>query len=96
MDPDGNAERRTRKTAVINALTDPLMHWGEAGAGRLRREIVTINAARAVAKKRIEKLIRDASNTDNDDARQRIRQEIEREEEGMPAGSTHPSSLPVM
>lgn len=74
-----------RKTAVINALTDPLMHWEKLERDRLRREIVAINAARAVAKKRIEKLIRDASNADNDDARQRIRQEIEREEEGMPA-----------
>jgi len=74
-----------RKTAVINALTDPLMHWEKLERDRLRREIVAINAARAVAKKRIEKLIRDASNADNDDARVRIRQEIEREEEGMPA-----------
>lgn len=74
-----------RKTAVINALTEPLMHWEKLERDRLRREIVTVNAARAVAKKRIEKLIRDASNADSDDARRHIRQEIEREEEGMPS-----------
>ena len=75
----------TRKTAVINALTGPLMRWEKLERDRLRREIVSINAARAVAKKRIEKLVRDASNADDDDARQRIRVEIEREEEGTPA-----------
>lgn len=75
----------SRKTAVINALTEPLMHWEKLERDQLRREIVSINAARAVAKKRIEKLIRDASNAENDEARQKIRQEIEREEEGMPA-----------
>ena len=73
-----------RKTAVINALTDPLVHWEKLERDRLRRDIVSVNAARAVAKKRIEKLIRDASNADSDEARQRLREEIEREEEAMP------------
>ena len=95
----------TRKTAVINALTGPLMRWEKLERDRLRREIVSINAARAVAKKRIEKLVRDASNADDDDARQRIRVEIEREEEGTPAeihapklftGDTTADTLPGM
>ena len=74
-----------RKTAVINPVTSPLRLYEKIERDRLRREIVSVNAARAVAKKRIEKLVRDASNADDDDARQRIRVEIEREEEGMPA-----------
>ena len=74
----------SRKTAVINALTNPLRQWEKTEGDHVRREIVTVNAARAIAKKRIEKLTRDASNADNDEARQRIQQEIEREEEGMP------------
>jgi putative DNA primase/helicase len=75
----------SRKTAVIKALTEVLMHWEKLERDRLRREIVSVNAARAVAKKRIEKLVRDASSADDDAARQRIRLEIEREEEGTPA-----------
>lgn len=75
----------TRKTAVINALTNPLMQWEKSERDRLRREIVAVNARRAVAKKRIEKLIRDASNADDDTARERIRSEIELEEESTPA-----------
>ncbi len=82
----------SRKSAVINALTAPLLRWEKLERDRLRREIARISAARAVAKKRIEKLVRDASNVDNDGERQRIRDEIQREEEDMPA-EIHPPKL---
>lgn len=75
----------SRKSAVINAMTAPLLRWEKLERDRLRREIAGIAAARAVAKKRIEKLTKDAANADSDDARSRLRDEIQREEESMPA-----------
>lgn len=75
----------SRKTAVNNALTAPLLRWEKLQRDRLRPEIARINAARAVAKKRIEKLTKDAANADDDNARRRLRDEIGREEEEMPA-----------
>lgn len=74
----------SRKTAVNNALTAPLLRWEKLQRDRLRPEIARINAARAVAKKRIEKLTKDAANTDDDTARRRLRDEIGREEEEIP------------
>lgn len=75
----------SRKTAVINALTGPLLRWEKLERDRRRRDIAQVNAARAVAKKRIEKLVKDAANADSDEARERLRAEIAREEEDMPA-----------
>ncbi len=74
-----------RKTAVINALAAPLMRWEKLERDRLRSEIARVAAARAVALRRIEKLTRDAANADSDDARRRLRDEIQREKEEMPA-----------
>ncbi|MDR0776762.1 MAG: DUF3987 domain-containing protein [Azonexus sp.] len=75
----------SRKTAVIGALAAPLIHWEKLERDRLRLEIARTHAARLVAKKRIEKLTRDAVNAENDQDRERIRQMIEDEEAGMPA-----------
>lgn len=75
----------SRKTAVLNALTGPLLRWEKLERDRMRPEIARINAARAVAKKRIEKLTKDAANADDDNARRRLRDEVAREEEEMPA-----------
>ena len=74
-----------RKTAVINALAAPLLKSEKLERDRRRAEIANVNAARAVAKKRIEKLVKDAANADSDDARHRLREEISREEQEMPA-----------
>lgn len=73
-----------RKTAVINAMTSPLAIYEERERNALRRDVVRINATRAVTKKRIEKLIRDASNADSEGARQQLQAEVQREEEQMP------------
>lgn len=81
-----------RKTAVINALTACLLRWEKLDRDRRRSEIANVNAARAVAKKRIEKLVKDAANADSDEARQRLREEISREEQDMPA-EIFPSKL---
>lgn len=82
----------SRKTAVINALTAPLLHWEKLERDRRRSEIASTNAARAVAKKRIEKLTKDAANADTDQARQRLREEISREEQEMPS-EIYPAKL---
>lgn len=74
----------SRKTAVINALAGPLVHWEKLERDRLRPEIARVATARAVAKKRIEKLTRDAVNAENDEDRERIRKMIQQEEETMP------------
>lgn len=73
-----------RKTAVINALAAPLMRWEKLERDRMRSEIARVSAARAVALRRIEKLTRDAANAENDDARHRLRDEIQREKEDLP------------
>lgn len=75
----------SRKTAVINALAAPLVHWEKLERDRLRPEIARIHTARQVAKKRIEKLTKDAVNAENDQDRERIRKLIEEEQEAMPA-----------
>ena len=82
----------SRKTAVINALTAPLLRWEKLERDRRRSDIATVNAARAVAKKRIEKLVKDAANADTDETRQRLREEISREEQDMPA-EIYPAKL---
>lgn len=73
-----------RKTAVINALTDPLMRWEKRERDALRKEIVRIATARALAKKRIEKLNRDAAAADSDEARARLHLEIQQIEHDTP------------
>jgi hypothetical protein len=74
----------SRKTAVINALAGPLVHWEKLERDRLRHEIARIATARAVANKRIDKLTKDAVNADSDEAREKIRKQIQEEEEAMP------------
>ena len=75
----------SRKTAVINALAAPLVHWEKLERDRLRSEIARTTTARLVGKKRIEKLAKDAVNAESDEDRERIRKLIQEEEEAMPA-----------
>ena len=74
----------TRKSAVFNAHDAPLVHWEKLERDRLRPEIARNAAARAVAKKRIEKLTKDAVNAENDADRERLRKLIEKEQLDMP------------
>lgn len=74
----------SRKTAVIGALAAPLVYWEKLERDRLRQEIARNHSARLVAKKRIEKLTKDAVNAENDQDRERIRKLIEDEENNMP------------
>lgn len=73
-----------RKTAVINALADPLMFWEKRERDSLKREIARVNEARAAAKNRIDKLIRSTSSDDDEETRQRINLAIERERDNTP------------
>lgn len=74
----------TRKSAVLSAMLGPLVHWEKLLRDRMRPEIARVNAARAVAKKRIERLLQDAAKAKDASERAAIRSEIEREEMEMP------------
>lgn len=74
----------SRKTAVIGAMAGPLVYWEKLERDRLRSEIARAHSARLVAKKRIEKLTKDAVNAESDKERERIRKLIEDEENTMP------------
>jgi putative DNA primase/helicase len=75
----------TRKTAVINALTQPLVRFEKLASDRLRGDIARAWAAREVANKTIEKLKMDAAKADTAEKRQQIQAGIQREREEMPA-----------
>jgi replicative DNA helicase len=74
----------TRKSAVITAMLGPLVRWEKLLRDRMRPEIARVNATRAVAKKRIERLLQDAAKAKDGTERETIRAEIEREETDMP------------
>lgn len=74
----------TRKSAVINAMLGPLVQWEKLLRDRMRGDIARVNATRAVAKKRIERLLQDAAKAKDVSERESIRAEVEREETEMP------------
>lgn len=74
----------TRKSAVLGAMLGPLVRWEKLHADRMRRDIARVNAARAVAKKRGERLLQDAAKAKDANELESIRAEIEREELEMP------------
>ena len=74
----------TRKSAVLTAMQGPLVHWEKLLRDRMRGEIARVNAARLVAKKRIERLQQDAAKAKEATERAQLTQEIEREETEMP------------
>ncbi len=75
----------TRKTAVINAMAGPLVAWEKLQRDRMRDDIAKANAARLVAKKRIEKLLADAGKAGDATERKAIEAEIQREDVETPA-----------
>ena len=74
----------TRKSAVLNAMLGPLLRWEKLLRDRMRRDIAKVNATRAVAKKRVERLLQDAAKAKEPSEREAIRAEVEREETEMP------------
>lgn len=95
----------TRKSAVLNSMLGPLVRWERLMADRMRKSIVQTNVARAVAKKRIERLQQAAAKAKDAAEREQLRLEIEREEAEMPdearaprlfTGDTTPERLQAM
>ena len=80
----GTAPPGARKTAIIGALLSPLLHWEKLLRDRMRGDIARANATRAVAKKRIERLLQDAAKAKTGNERELLRAEVEREETDMP------------
>lgn len=74
----------TRKSAVLNAVLAPLVDWEKLLRDRMRRDIAKVNATRAVAKKRIERLLQDAAKAKDASEREAIRADVELEEMSMP------------
>lgn len=80
----GASPSGSRKSAVINAMTEPLVRWEKAERDRLRPEIARNAAVRGVGEKRIEKLKADAARAEDAQKRALIEDEIQRELEAMP------------
>lgn len=74
----------TRKSAVLGATLGPLVRWEKLHADRMRRDIAKVNAQRAVAKKRIERLLQDAAKAKDASERESIQAEIQQEELNTP------------
>jgi replicative DNA helicase len=74
----------TRKSAVLNAMLGPLVRWEKLLRDRMRGDIAKVISTRAVAKKRIERLLVDAAKAKDANERENVRAEIEREETDMP------------
>jgi len=67
----------TRKSAVLNAMLGPLVHWEKLQRDRMRSDIAKNIALRAVAKKRIEKLQQDAAKAKDATEREQLTNEIQ-------------------
>jgi len=74
----------TRKSAVLGAMRGPVERWEKLQRDRKRPEIARVNAARAVAMKRKERLLQDAAKAKDAEERKSIQAEIEREDMDMP------------
>jgi putative DNA primase/helicase len=84
-------ESGSRKSAVLNALMQPLNEWEKHTQDSVRSAIARNAAAREAAKKRLEKLARDAGNENDRNARDRIVAEMEQEKVETPAELFAPS-----
>lgn len=80
----GTAPPGARKSAIMQSLLAPLLHWEKLLRDRMRMEIARVTSTRAVAKKRIERLLQDAAKAKDATARELLRGDIEREETEMP------------
>ncbi|MHB8949183.1 MAG: YfjI family protein [Rhodoferax sp.] len=80
----------TRKSAVMGHFQEPLLHWEKLVSDRMRREIIRNEAIRSTTAKRIESLKQQAAKA-NPEEMKALRDEIEREEIGMPDEMKTPS-----
>lgn len=82
----------SRKSSVIAAHTDALVHWEKLQRDRARSEIAAVNAARDVTAKRIETLKATAGREEDPKVRAKLQEQIQREHESMPE-QTHAPRL---
>lgn len=74
----------TRKSSVLGSMLGPAVRWEKLHADRMRREIIRVNSARALSKKRVERLLQDAAKAKDSNEREGLRDEIVREEAEAP------------
>lgn len=74
----------TRKSAIVDALVRPLVAWEKRAGDRMRREINANVSRRIVAEATIKRLQGQAGKADDPNARERLRQQIEDEQNAMP------------
>lgn len=74
----------SRKSAIVDPLTRPLAAWEKRASDRMRREINTNASRRIVAESVIKRLQGQAGKTDDPQERERLRQQIEDEQNAMP------------
>ncbi|MFM2118966.1 MAG: hypothetical protein RL722_434 [Pseudomonadota bacterium] len=86
----GAAVSGSRKSSVIGACLAPLVHWEKLQRDRMRQEIASTNAKRAVAKRRVERLLVDAAKAKDGAEREQLRREIELEEMATPEEARAP------
>lgn len=74
----------SRKSAVMNGIIGPLIHWEKLLADRMRKSIASNQAQRITTQKRIESLTLKAGKAETDKDVDELRRQIEDLTEGMP------------
>ena len=74
----------SRKTAILAALTSPLLAWEKRAGDRMRREIAANNARIGVAEAIVKRLQGQAGKCDDANEREHLRKQIEDELASMP------------
>lgn len=74
----------SRKTAILIALTAPLLAWEKRAGDRMRREIAANNAHIAVSEATVKRLQGQAGKSDDPNERESLRKQIEDELANMP------------
>ena len=74
----------SRKSAIVSALTAPIVEWEKAAQQKMRREINTTLSRILVAEATIKRLQGQAGKSDDANERERLRRQIEDEESAMP------------
>lgn len=75
----------SNKTQILNKLNAPLKDWEKLICDRMRQIIAENESTRRIAKKRIDKLEKNAGDSNDPDKRREIQDEIRRELKAMPA-----------
>jgi len=74
----------SRKSAVVDGATQPIVAWERSAAKRAQREIAFVKSRRIVAEATIKRLQGQVGKTNDADERERLRAQIEAEQAEMP------------